>query len=238
MWRVPRIWEGGECWVIGGGTSIVQQFKIPTDIIQQVRDKQTSISVFSPYLSYLHDKHVIGVNSALFLGNWIDVLVFGDYGFYSRHIQCINNFPGIKIFTSNKGKNSEFIQAGIKFLGRNNEKTYGLTNNIQKISWNANSGAAAINVAVHFGVKKIYLLGFDMFLTEHNQHWHNQYRTEQIEKERSNKGVKLPFNRHLKGFSLIKKDADKLGVEIINVSPNSKIKEFPKTSMEDILCKD
>ena len=235
MWKVPRIWEGGECWIIGGGPSVTKQFNIPVKLVQQIRDKELSIHSFSPYMSFLHDKHVIGVNLALFLGDWLDIIFFGDYNFYLRHLYPLRDYPGIKVFGNPKGKNPEFQREGIKFLGRDMEHPHGLTKDNQKISWNSNSGAASINLAIHLGIKKIYLLGFDMFIDKHNQHWHNQYRTEQIERERQNKTIKLPFSRHLKGFPLIAKQAKKWGIEIINVSPDSEINNFPKISMKDIL---
>jgi hypothetical protein len=71
IWQVPRIWEGGDVWIIGGGPSITKEFNIPDEVVQSVLKKQSPLSVYSPYMSFLHDKHVIGINVAYMLGDWI-----------------------------------------------------------------------------------------------------------------------------------------------------------------------
>jgi hypothetical protein len=48
-------------------------------------------------------------------------------------------------------------------------------------------------------------------------------------------GIQLPFPKHLVGFPAIKEDADKLGVQIFNVCPDSAIKEFPKLTLKEAL---
>jgi len=55
LWTAPRIWDGGECFILGGGPSLR---------VEQV--------------SSLQGHRVIAVNQAYKLGNWIDVLFFGD----------------------------------------------------------------------------------------------------------------------------------------------------------------
>ena len=96
IWRVPRIWEDGDVWVIGGGPSIPRMFGVPEKIIQKVVNG-ASPSVYSPYMSALHDKHVIGVNVAYLIGNWIDMVFFGDRGFFLAHQQGLAEFPGLKV---------------------------------------------------------------------------------------------------------------------------------------------
>jgi hypothetical protein len=231
-WIVPEIWKGGECWIIGGGPSIVEQFNIPKDVVKRVRAGELPLSAYSPYLSSIHDRHVIGVNVAFMIGNWIDVLFFGDGKFYLKHREAIDNFPNLKVTCSGnfgpKYKN-------IKYLARTgNNKPRGLTGDKGKVCWNRNSGAAAINMAVHTGVKRIILLGFDMKLDdEKRQHWHDVY----------NKGIRdgsthpprLPFNKHLIGFDAIKQDALNMGVDIINANPNSAIKQFYRCNVKELL---
>ena len=43
-------------------------------------------------------------------------------------------------------------------------------------------------------------------------------------------------NQHMVGFSKIAQDAKRLGIEIINASPDSKIKAFKKVPVKDLLC--
>ncbi len=101
------------------------------------------------------------------------------------------------------------------------------------LSWNGNTGAAAINLAVHFGAKRIMLLGFDMNIDGNRmQHWHDLYGKGPVSDDRRKR--KLPFARHLQGFPVIAEDAKKLGVQIINVSANSEITCFPKMTIKQI----
>ena len=55
LWTAPRIWDGGECFILGGGPSLAA-----VDVGQ------------------LRGRRVIAVNQAYKLGDWIDVLFFGD----------------------------------------------------------------------------------------------------------------------------------------------------------------
>lgn len=231
-WKIPKIWKDGECWIIGGGPSVPRQFGVPEDVISQVLKRTSGPEVYSPYLSYLHDKHVIGVNAAYLIGNWMDFIVFGDTKFYLQNRINLLLYPKTIIGCNNNGKGKIQVNE-IKHVMRS-RKNYGLTlNDPCKITWNGNSGAAAINVACHMGVKKIFLLGFDMNLDNNlSQHWHVHYNSANIKKTNTKK---LPFHKHLVGFPQIAKDAKRAGIEIINVSPDSKIKDFIKVSLKDII---
>jgi len=55
LWRVPRLWPGGECFILGGGPSL--------------KDVD---------MSRLKGHRVIAVNNAFKLADWIDVMFFGD----------------------------------------------------------------------------------------------------------------------------------------------------------------
>ena len=234
MMRVlPKIWTEGDVWIIGGGASLLEQFAIPSDIIDAIRTKEKDVSCFSPYLSALHDKHVIGVNVAFKLGDWVDILFFGDFKFFEGFRKEIAAFKGIKVSCHKRFRGNEFRAENIKYYSRSREQ--GLSNSPDSILWHGNSGAAAINFAIHLGVKRIFLLGFDMDLSEEGfQHFHNEYTLP------GKSGVKvtskdLPFKRQSTGFAAIASASRKLGVEIINVSPNSTINVFRKMTVKEAL---
>jgi hypothetical protein len=232
MWEVPRIWN--EVWIIGGGPSITEQFDIPKQIVQKVINGG-SISEYSDYMNAIHEKHIIGINVAFMLGDWIDWVFFGDTGFYLKYARMLAGFSGLKISCSPKTKSVNWI----KYLERSSG-AFGISDKPYKVCWNGNSGAAAISVAVHAGAKRIVLLGFDMNLGENNiQHFHGMYRggarPPSPKRIRGVERVILPFNRHLKGFPAIARDAKRLGVEILNASPRSRIDVFRKVSVKEIL---
>jgi len=230
-WTVPKMWEGGECWIIGGGPSIPVQFGVPSDVIEAVLAKELDPSAYSPYMERIHKKHVIGINSAFLIGDWIDMVFFGDRGWWLKNRVALAKFPGLKVACHPKP--SKYRSEGIKFLGRDRNHKRGISSNPSRVSWNANSGAAAISVAANAGAKRIVLLGFDMCLGANlKQHWHGLYGTAN---RATDDPKRLPFRRHLGGFSAIAKDAKKRGIEIINVCPNSAIEQFKKISVEEFL---
>jgi hypothetical protein len=231
IWQVPRIWDGGDVWILGGGPSVTEQFNIPKNIVNSVFEGSSSPNTYSSYMSFLHDKHVIGINAAYLIGNWIDIVFFGDVGFFLKHRDALAQFPGIKVSCHPTANKYDWI----KYLPRDTKHPRGISSNPKMVSWNSNSGAAAISVAANIGAKRIILLGFDMKLSDSkHQHWHNVYNRNYTNPN-PKKAHHLPFDRHLRGFSEIAKDAKHRGIEILNCSPDSMIKEFPKYNLKELI---
>jgi len=226
-WIVPKLWENGECFIVGGGASIIKQFNIPEDLADAVIQNKSSPAVYSSYLSAIHDKHVIGVNQAFRLGNWIDFVIFGDKGFFLKNQEDLAKLTNIRI-----GIPAYFNGRvdWVKYLAKDLKKTSGLSTTPSKVTWNGNTGAAAINLAVHLGVKRIILLGFDMNVDEKGrQWWHQLYKQRDLKR-----GLKA-FTRHSDAFPEIASDAIKLGVEILNANPDSNINCFRKVNIKECL---
>lgn len=220
MWTVPRMWEGDRCFILGGGPSMYKQLDIPEEVVQQVLDKKADISFYNPYFDCIKKEHIIGVNVAYKFGGWVDMIFFGDAGFWSKHKYSLSVYPGIKVTTT---LDAVVIKQLLKSQVR-----FGLAKEPNKLIWNGNSGAAAINLAVHTGVRQIILLGFDMNLGEKgNQHWHKEYIPQ--------KAPQLAFKKHLACFPKVAEDAKSMRVEILNASPNSAINEFKKVNLKEVL---
>ena len=96
-WFVPRMWEGGTCWIIGGGPSFPRQFGVPEKHIRQVMENKVPINTYSPYFKQIHNKHVIGTNVAYLLGDWISILYFGDLPFYRNNMLALHDFHNLKV---------------------------------------------------------------------------------------------------------------------------------------------
>lgn len=231
LWTVPQIWEGATCWVIGGGPSMPRQFGVPEDVIHSVMLGKSAATAYSPYLEPLFSQHTIGINNSYLLGDWLDMMFFGDCAWYLVHKEPLLRWPKLKVtccnrFAAKQEKDSE----GIKYLAKDCNKQYGLSSNLTMVSWNYNSGAAALSLAAHLGVKRIVLLGFDMSLdTQKVSHWFGSHDIRHPRK------TPPPFARHLRGFPYIAKDAVERGIEILNASPISAITEFPKVNAKDLL---
>jgi len=232
MWKVPRIWEGGDVWIIGGGPSMPKQFGVPEGVIKQVSDGTLPPSAYSPYMKDIHKCHVIAINMAYKIGNWIDMVLFGDNGFYLHERKELADFPGLKISCHPNNDHDSWV----KFLARDTSHTTGISSNPHMVSWNQNTGSAAISLAAHTGAKRIILLGFDMKLADNKmQHWHNLYQKGPVDPNDKRRIRKLPFARHLAGFSVIAEDAKKMHIEILNACPDSAIECFPKFTVNQLL---
>lgn len=231
-WFVPNMWQDGECWIIGGGYSMPIQFGVPKKVIKDVMNLKKPISAYSPYLEEIHKKHIIGTNIAYKLGDWVSVLYFGDLPFYRNNMLQLHNFHNLKITDTGNlpQQNAEALanHRRIKKLAR--DMQLGLSEDPKVIRWNHNAGAGAINLATLFGVKRIILLGFDMCANK-NGDTHFQAGIAGYRKPAQQRS----FNRYLPVFSQIALDAKRLGVEILNVSKDSVIKEFQKVELKEVL---
>jgi hypothetical protein len=227
-WRVPLIWEGADVYILGGGPSVPKQFNIPDNIVKDVVAGKSEPSIYSPYMSYLHDKHVIGINVAYLIGNWIDMVFFGDNNFFLKNQYGLAAFPNLKVSSSPTANKYNWV----KYLSRDTSHPRGISSNPHMVSWNCNSGSAAVSIAANTGAKRIILLGFDMRLSDDNsQHWHDLYKRGKISGDKLHK---LPFGKHLVGFDQMAKDAKARDIEIINCSPDSAIKQFRKISLKEL----
>lgn len=239
-WDIPRMWDGGECWIIGGGSSIPHEFGVPKKTISKVQTGEVSVDAFSPFLSPIHDKHIIAINAAYQLGTWMDVVFFGDSGFFWKNKEGLLSL-GKPLVTSNANLFPRVDHFGIKYTPEDKKRPKGISSRPGHVSWNLNSGAAAISLAHQFGVKRIYLLGFDMCLNgEGTKHFHRVYKDYDIPVQKNPRNIrkqvpKRTFSRHLPGFKFVAQDAKRLGLEIINVSQQSVITQFEKQTIKEIL---
>jgi len=226
-WVAPRMWDGGRCIVIAGGPSLVTQFGIPDDVVATVRSGQAPLSTYSPFMSAIHDEHVIAVNNSYLLGDWPDICFFGDHGWWRVHRQALIEWPGLKV-TNCPGLSDPAVAraSNVRYLARDRNRKLGLSPDPGKLSWNFNSGSSAIDLAVHLGSSKVILLGFDMrYGNGGESHWHPGHGHDK----------KPNYARFMQGFPVIANDAQRLGVEIINCSPGTALVDFPVMNLSEAL---
>ena len=147
-WKVPRLWDGSDVFVIGGGPSVAGLDLTP-----------------------IHDKRVIGVNNAFVLGHWVDICFFGDCRWWDNNIDRIRNHQCLKVTTCERlAKNGN-----LHVLKR---QPVGFSANPNRLAWNGNSGFSAINLAFLLGAKRIFLIGFDMECVDGKHNWHKYHPNE------------------------------------------------------------
>ena len=200
LWTAPRLWPDGECYILGGGPSL----------------KNVDVGP-------LKDRRVIAVNMAYRLGDWVDVLFFGDCRWWKVNAKHLTTFAGLKVTTCQQ----HLDKPGVRVISRRNSPA-GISDDARFVSWNNSSGACAISLAVHFGVRKITLLGFDMKANGSDHHWHEYY-------DRPVRTNRDPYKRFMKPFPAIAEALKSRRIECLNACPDSALDVFPKIKTEDAL---
>lgn len=197
-WIPEAKWEGDDAFIIGGGPSL--------------RDFDWKL---------LKDELTIGCNNAYVLGADVcKICIFGDAKWFRKHRDKLAEYKGV-LFTNSK----QFSHTKIEWLWTMPRKAKGL--GARALGWNSNTGAAAVNLALVLGAKRIFLLGFDMHLSEDgNPNWHDALM------DKPNAAV---YEKFVVEFTSVSIDCKKLfpGREIINVTDNSDLDVFPKVGCEE-----
>ena len=198
-WPTKELWKGEDVFILGGGPS-VKTFPI----------------------SFLKTKKVIGCNHAYLFGpEVVDILLFCDQVFYNHHRQR----PEFQKFPNPKVSNSESIlnpDEDILIVPRKQQGWHR-----DALGFNANTGSAAINLALILGAARIFLVGFDMQLgPQREQNWHEEVHS------RVNR---FHYERYL---SLMRSSVSDIAenwpeAQVINLNPDSKLDIFPKGRFEE-----
>jgi hypothetical protein len=196
-WIVPKMWPGGTAYILGGGPSLL-----------------------SADLSRLYNQNVIAVNQAFNLGPW-PVLFWGDCSWLDQNYADVMAFCGLRVTCCER----QTKVPGVLVVKRQRGQ-YGISNDPATILWNSSSGAAAINLAYHFGVSKIVLLGYDMRRIDGRNNYHNDYPPPRTED---------PYERFLRPFPAIAAALKAKHVEVINATPGSALKVWPICEPSEVL---
>lgn len=196
---IPKIWSGRTVVILGSGPSISN---LDLNLI------------FGKY-------RTIGVNHSFKLGP-VDMLWFGDFGWYAANKADIHAFGGFKATCCPQMPDKPWPD--IKKIKRQSKVSGLTTDRSDTVTWNSNSGTSAINVAYHLGATRVLLAGFDMIAKSSTHHWHNFYKGK----------IRRNFDNHLKHYDAVARDAQAVGLEILNLNPNSAIKQFPFATLEKL----
>lgn len=189
-WSLPRLWPGAECFILGGGPSL------------QLVDVEA-----------LHGRRVIAVNNAHQAAPWADVMFYGDGPWLRDHRRALLEFGGLKLTTCR----SHVDEPGIRVIDRD-MINHGISTDPSVVRWNRSSGACAMNIAAHFGVRRITLLGFDMRHVDGRKHWHPDLPGDIADN---------PYPRFLEVFPKIAADLAAIGIEVVNATPGSALTVWP-----------
>ncbi len=168
--------------------------------------------------NFLREERTIGCNTAYVHGPEIcDYCVFGDKAFWRYHEDGLKEYGGPVVTTVGMTKNNKQV-----YLVPRQGK--GLATDA--LGWNGNTGSLAINLALIFGARRIYLLGFDMKRTPSRSNWHDiiiNPRTVRVE----------VYQKFIEKFQDVVEAWHQLfgDREIINVTDDSDLEGFPKVGV-------
>ena len=170
--------------------------------------------------------HVVAIKESVELCPWAEV-VYGCDAAWWIHRKGLPEFKGLKIAhgVQATGQFKDLKRTEIEI-----NKDNILVDEPLKICNGGNSGQQAVNVLVQFGVTDIILAGFDM--TADPNHLHYYGRNKWLN---ANNPMGTNFMRWRKGFDIAKKDLDRLGVTVVNVSPDSHLQAFRRVPLEAVM---
>ena len=202
MVSVPKDWPGETVVILATGPSLTQED------VDHCRGKA----------------RVIAINDAYKLATWADCLYATDAKWWNWH-KGVPEFTGPKwSIEHSQWNNTRALYPDIQRL--RNTGPGGLEHNPTGLKNGRNSGYAAINLAVHYGVSKIVLLGYDMQASGGKSHFFGEHP--------GGKNVS-PYPQFRAVFSTIVKPLAKVNVTVINCTRKSVLACFPKAALEDVL---
>jgi hypothetical protein len=169
---------------------------------------------------------IIGVKEAIWSIPTLATCCFGlDYPWMCRQAAALSTLKlPVYLAITGKWQSPPKISNAI-FLERIRSKVTRLSTDPTKIECGRNSGFGALNLALHFGAKLIYLFGFDYGTAV--------YCPERYAHKRKESGNHWPT--WAKQFDCVKDQLIEAGVTVINASPNSSITAFPKVTIEQAM---
>jgi hypothetical protein len=84
-----------------------------------------------------------------------------------------------------------------------------------------------MNLALHWGARRFVLVGYDMGPAGRRSHFFGDHP----------KGLRneSPWNLFVRNFGAIAEDCKRLGLEVVNTSPISRLRCFPQASLINAL---
>ncbi len=210
-WSVPRDWEGETAAILASGPSLTRAQ------CEAVRGKCRVIAVNNQGV----ETEVDGVMQPA-MAPWADVLFASDLKWWKHYGERAKSFKGIKVtFRPHRGFSDVFsLEHSVTHPTFDPRPTH--------LVMGGNSGYQAIHLAVHFGVKKIILLGFDMRAANRSKlHWFGNH-PKRLDSKPS-------FANWIRAMDKLAPVLRAKNVDVINCTPNSALRCFRRMSLEAAL---
>lgn len=196
-WPVPRIWVGETAIILGGGPSLTPA--------------QVQWGIDSGFRR-------IATNNAFLLDKHADALVWTDTIWWNVNQHRIHEHLGPFKITTRFVHRPDLHDIHV-ILHRKCPPAIALDPGVVT---GDNTGHVALNIAVHFGVRRIILLGFDM-TSSRGHNWHDEH-TRHAKEARY---VKVWIPQMEKAAEELRR----LDIEVLNATPNSALSCFRRVEL-------
>jgi len=195
---VPREWAGETCVCIAGGPSLTQAD------VDACRGRS----------------RVIAVNDAYRMAPWAEVLYACDYAWWRVH-DGVKSFGGAKY--SLDVRSARF--PGVQVL--RNTGVDGIESDRTALRTGQNGGYQALNLGLHYGVKRIVLLGYDMQVSGGKSHWFGDH-PEGLQR-------RPPVGMFIPHFNKLAELLKAQRVDVVNCSRSTALKCFERQPIDQAL---
>lgn len=159
---------------------------------------------------------VVVINNSWKLAPWADVLYASD-GRWWQSVKGCPEFQGRKI-TQDNGAAKHYGLDLIKVVPHRYELVMEPPGHV---GWFGHSGGHVLNLVLQWGVSVVKLVGYDLSI-RNGLHWHGRH----------SRGLNNPTAMNIERWRrLLDEQAERisaLGVEVVNCSPGSALRNFPK----------
>lgn len=204
---VEPIWKGETVVCIGGGPSV------NTEKVERCRGRF----------------RVIAINNSYHLAPWAEVCYFADARWWAWHKDRteFREFAGLKVTINESG--AMVADPAVHML-RHAPSSAGAEQPLSlkptELQSGSNSGYQALNLAVLSGAKRVLLLGYEMGFTNGRSHWHKGHPEATPERI---------YHRFAERFARTVPQLKKLGVQVINCTPRSRLTAYPMKDLAEVV---
>lgn len=170
----------------------------------------------------------IAVNSSCMLAPWASVLFFTDSSWYEQRRDLVKNWPGIVVTMSRTAK-IELPDKVKRVRGEGDPllPILAFPRRGAAFIWQGrSSGHTAISLAIAMGAARVIMLGYDMRVVDGREHCHAEYS--------GKRDLGQYASDFVPAFSGWNRAALKSGVQILNATPDSAVREFRMVTLDEV----